>query len=270
MFRIVRLAILVLVTLISVGCCATAPTPMPLLRAHAHNDYHHSRPLVDALAHGFCSVEADIFLVDGELLVAHDIEDVHPDRTLRALYLEPLRNRAKQFGGRIYPKGPPVTLLIDIKSEAEPTFAVLEQQLAEYSDIIDVYDPARPNAKRNKPVIAIVSGDRPRELMLQRPRYVARYDGRMSDLDSGLSPHFMPLVSDSWQRHFKWKGEGEMPAEERAKLHDMVQRAHAAGYRVRFWATPDVESVWQELLDANVDLINADNLPKLQAFLLNR
>ena len=35
---------------------------VPLPNAHAHNDYEHKRPLFDALDHGFCSVEADVFL----------------------------------------------------------------------------------------------------------------------------------------------------------------------------------------------------------------
>ena len=45
----------------------------PLARAHAHNDYEHTRPLQDALDHGFTSVEADVWLVDGELRVVHDL-----------------------------------------------------------------------------------------------------------------------------------------------------------------------------------------------------
>ena len=44
-------------------------TPLP--RAHAHNDYYHRRPLLDALDQGFCSVEADIYLVEDRLLVGH-------------------------------------------------------------------------------------------------------------------------------------------------------------------------------------------------------
>lgn len=44
--------------------------PAPLERAHAHNDYEHARPLFDALERGFNSVEADVHLVDGRLLVA--------------------------------------------------------------------------------------------------------------------------------------------------------------------------------------------------------
>ena len=43
---------------------------MPRPRAHSHNDYWRKRPLLDALECGFCSVEADIFQVGDQLLVA--------------------------------------------------------------------------------------------------------------------------------------------------------------------------------------------------------
>src|SRR5437773_8402832 len=84
----------------------SAAQPTPLIHAHAHNDYLHARPLLDALDHGFCSVEADIYLVEGQLLVAHDRDKVKPDRTLQSLYLDPLRERVRKNGGRVYPNGP--------------------------------------------------------------------------------------------------------------------------------------------------------------------
>ena len=68
-----KLAILVALSAIS---AALAAEPMPLPAAHAHNDYEHARPLLDALDRGFGSIEADIWLVDGALLVAHDLKDV--------------------------------------------------------------------------------------------------------------------------------------------------------------------------------------------------
>src|SRR5690242_14417672 len=76
--------------------------PTPLIHAHAHNDYEHQRPLFDALSHGFCSVEADIYTTNSQLLVAHNIKDVKPERTLQALYLDPLRKLAKKHHGKIY------------------------------------------------------------------------------------------------------------------------------------------------------------------------
>src|SRR5688572_20087049 len=74
---------------IALASCAitTSAQPMPLAAAHAHNDYEHTRPLLDALDLGYCSVEADIFLVNRQLLVAHNLEDTRPERTLQSLYL---------------------------------------------------------------------------------------------------------------------------------------------------------------------------------------
>ncbi|MFC1605118.1 hypothetical protein ACFL5F_08845, partial [Planctomycetota bacterium] len=108
-------------SLLSYGSHITDTNVIPLSRAHAHNDYEHDRPLYDALDQGFNSVEADIFLVDDDLHVAHNRRDITSERTLRRLYLDPLRERVKQNGGRVYPNpGAPgqFTLLIDIKTGA--------------------------------------------------------------------------------------------------------------------------------------------------------
>ena len=111
--------------------------PRVLHHAHAHNDYAHQRPLLDALDHGFHSVEADIHLVDGELLVAHDREDCVPGHTLRALYLQPLAERVRRNGGRVHPDGPlEFQLLIDIKSDGEATYRALRSELADHARML--------------------------------------------------------------------------------------------------------------------------------------
>ena len=72
-----------------------------LARAFAHNDYAQQRPLLDALAHGFAAIEADIHLVDGELLVGHGKRDLVPGRTLATTYLEPLVDRPARIERRV-------------------------------------------------------------------------------------------------------------------------------------------------------------------------
>ena len=66
---------------------STAQTAPAVPIAHAHNDYEHHRPLLDALKAGFASVEADVYRVDNQLLVAHDRQDTNPERSLESLYL---------------------------------------------------------------------------------------------------------------------------------------------------------------------------------------
>ncbi len=237
---------------------------VPLPAAHAHNDYAHPRPLLDALDQGFCSVEADVFLVDGRLLVGHSRRELTAERTLQRLYLDPLRERVEQGEGRVYPDGPTLTLLIDIKSDGPSTYQALQALLPTYAAILTRVE----NGQRHDAAVQIViSGNQPIDrIAASRPRF-AFVDGRLPDLEGSLPSDLVPLISDRWSAHFDWRGSGPFPAAQAAKLQQIVQRAHARGQRVRFWDTADRPEVWQVLRDAHVDLINTDDLPGLAAFL---
>ncbi|PRX97808.1 phosphatidylinositol-specific phospholipase C/glycerophosphodiester phosphodiesterase family protein [Allonocardiopsis opalescens] len=245
----------------------------PLDQAHAHNDYEHDRPLLDALDHGFTSVEADVWLVDGELLVAHDREDVRPGRTLQSLYLDPLRAITRANGGSVYPGWDgSLQLLIDIKNEGAASYTEIDRVLRRYAGMMTRFTDDRVHEGA---VTAVISGERPRALMESQRLRFAGYDGRLPDLATGTPAAFMPLVSDNWTNHFDWTGEGPMPADERERLHALVADAHAAGYRLRFWATPDTpgparDALWTELAAAGVDHLNTDDLAGLRDFLLAR
>ena len=246
--------------------------PRPLLHAHAHNDYRHRRPLLDALAHGFCSVEADVFLEDGRLLVGHWRGELRRERSLQKLYLDPLAQRVAKNKGRVYDNGSQpneseFTLLIDLKSSGIQTYATLDKLLQKYAHMISSVED-RQLCKRA--VRVVISGNRPFQAVAAQTTRYAGLDGRVGDLESKMADHLMPMISDRWSNQFAWRGQGPMPAEEREKLRLIVKKAHQANRLVRFWATPEKESVWQELLDAEVDLINTDRLDKLRGFLLER
>ena len=245
--------------------------PRPLWRAHAHNDYEHPRPLLDALDHRFGSVEADIFLVGDQLLVAHEASELDPTRTLESLYLDPLAARVKANHGSVY-RGyrRPIQLLIDIKTEGSSTYLELDRHLRRYKHLFTTYAHGRVFPG---PVTAVISGDRaaraPMEAQSVRRAF---YDGRLADLGSAAPASFISLISDNWTLNFTWRGDGPFPDAERQKLHGIVQAAHARGQQVRFWATPDVagparDALWTELLAAGVDYLNTDDLAGLEAFL---
>ena len=254
-----------MVTLLAAVVTAKQQPVFP--NAHAHNDYEHTRPLLDALDAGFGSVEADVWLVNGRLLVAHDEDAVKTDRTLEALYLDPLQARIKQNGGRVYRGGPEFLLWIDIKSEAEATYSALRNVLDRYRDLLTVFTPdaIEPGAIR-----VIVSGKRPRQTMAGERVRLSAYDGRLADLSSGAAQSLIPIVSDNWEDLFNWRGVGPLPDDERAKLRTIVADAHRQQRQVRFWAVPDSRAGWRECLDAGVDLINTDDLDGLRRFLAAR
>ena len=257
--------------IVSVGALALAGAAMfgaeisavtPLVRAHAHNDYLHAHPLADALAHGFWSVEADVWLTNGALLVAHDFNKTSPERTLQSLYLDPLRVFLKTNAAV---RGvPPLTLLIDVKSEAEATWAALRAVLPGYADMLTRFES---NRLHTNAVIVIISGARAEATMRAEPVRWAALDGRLPDLEANPSVALVPLVSDHWAKQFQWRGTGPLPAEERTKLLQLVQRTHDQGRRLRLWAAPDNTAGWKELFEAGVDLLNTDKLPELEKFL---
>lgn len=149
-----RSVALVVLTAALFTATAAAQPVAPLARAHAHNDYEHTRPLLDALERGFTSVEADVWLVGGELLVAHDLSATRPSRTLRSLYLDPLRRLVQQTGGRVYAGYAfPFMLLVDIKSDAATTYQRLHEQFRDYEPILTVFGPA---ATRVGPILVVI------------------------------------------------------------------------------------------------------------------
>ena len=251
----------------------------PLNQAHAHNDYEHARPLWDAVDHGFMSVEADVYVspialpgLADTLYVAHDPQDIDPDRTLASLYLDPLYG-LYQAQGVIQPNQTQAfQLLIDFKTEAESTWAALEAELEPYADMLTRYDNGQvtPGA-----VTVVISGNRPVDTLAAAPRRLAFIDGRLADLDNAPPVDLYSLISDNWTSHFSWTGEGEMPAEESEALDSLMARATALGYRIRFWATPDEPgeartALWTRLADAGVHHLNTDDLAGLEAFLRAR
>ncbi len=241
---------------------AAKPTPLP--NAHSHNDYEQKQPLTLALDHGFHSVEADIHLVDGQLLVAHDRNQVRPGRTLASLYLDPLRDRCRTNHGLVHANLPGFTLLIDIKDNPLGTYAVLDPLLKQYREVLTRFTPTNTTQGA---ITVILSGARPTDFVAAQPERFCAIDGRPADLDSQPSIHLVPLISDSWPSHFSRPLRPSLSDPDRLKLHQLVRRTHAQGRRIRFWGAPDREWLWSELRIAGVDHINTDRIPQLAAHL---
>ena len=231
--------------------------------AHAHNDYMHERPLLDALDHHFCSVEADIYLVDGQLLVAHERRQVKPERTLQALYLDPIREHVKRNNGRVYPGGPEFTLLIDLKQDWHTLYPALRNVLTNYADMLTTFSGSQVQSNA---VLVIITGNRDKTMLDGELIRYAAYDGDLKDLQADPPASLVPWISASWFSRFHWRGTGAIPTSELAELKTIVAQAHKEGRRVRFWGAPDKRDFWAAMRAADVDLINTDDLAGVEKF----
>lgn len=238
---------------------------IPLPGAFAHNDYEHENPLFDALANGFTAIEADVHLINGELYVTHDfpasIENVC---TLKELYLDPLLNHIKNNNGQVYPGyNSPVYLMIDIKTAGKATYAVLRNQLIEYSEILSSLSDIN---NIPKPVRVFISGNRPIATIKEDPVQLAGVDGRLPDLEKNYSVGFMPIVSESFSRIVDWNGIDTIPEKEFEILKSISDKVHQQGKRFRLWGAPENEYTWRVLSNAGIDFICTDDLQKAKCF----
>jgi alkaline phosphatase len=231
------------------------------LNAHSHNDYEQKVPFELAYQAHFGSVEADIWEVNGELFVAHNREQIVPERSLDALYIQPIiakfkANKGKAWGDR----NGTFQFLIDLKTPFDPTLNLLAKKLEKYPE---VFDPERnPNAVR-----VVVSGNMPPpEQYASYPKFIS-FDGRPNQKFTPEQLQRVAIVSDNLANHVTWRGKEPISDTEAGKLKALISSIHALKKPVRFWNSPDTPEAWKVMKSLQVDFINTDHIQELANFL---
>jgi alkaline phosphatase len=221
------------------------------ISGHSHNDYAQKRPFKTAFEAKMGSIEADVFLVNNRLYVAHEEKDIKAAYTLEDLYLKAIHDVVSR--GNAYP----FILLIDIKSQADSTLDAVVKELAQYPILL----------KEDCPVKFVISGNRPKAIQWQSyPSYI-QFDGRPTESYSHEQWQRVGMVSQSFDKFVSKKGQKDIDLATMTRLKGVIDSIHAQGKRVRFWATADKKKVWQALAKLQVDFINTDKPKALRRFL---
>lgn len=239
---------------------ATAPDEVyTVASAHSHNDYEQATPFRMAYKAGFGSIEADVFLRNGELFVAHDLVDIRPGRTLEILYLKPLAEAKEQRQ---------LQLLIDLKTGADSTLPVLIRQLSGYAFIAGGREQKTGGVdQKERPVKVVVSGSRPPlDAWPDVPAFIY-FDGRPAETYTARVLEKVGLISDSFGNYTDWNGQQPLDSVTKQRLDNVVQQAHKLGKPFRFWAVPDTPLAWRLMTELGVDYINTDKIEALAAWL---
>ncbi|MCF0073383.1 phosphatidylinositol-specific phospholipase C/glycerophosphodiester phosphodiesterase family protein [Dyadobacter sp. CY261] len=227
-------------------------------QAHSHNDYERARPFEDAYEQQFGSLEADVFLVNDTLFVAHTLKDIRPNRTFTSLYLLPILQKTEQNNGRIYPQdNVPLQLLIDLKTEGESTLAAL----------IKILEPHKQILAPTGSVRIVVSGNVPDPSQFEKYPNFIYFDGRPENAYTPAQIAHVGLISQAFQKYSKWNGEGPLLEKDRKKIQKMVNDMHDLGKKVRVWATPDNINSWKTMMALGVDYLNTDKVRELGDYL---
>jgi alkaline phosphatase len=237
--------------------CSAQPKTYTTANAHSHNDYEQPVPFHMAWQQRFGSMEADIFLRNGKLIVAHDSAQLARKWTLDSLYLGPLLLQIEKNGGRVYPdKKRSLQLMIDIKSEAVSTLDRLVQKIKQY--------PSLTNAGSLK---IVISGSRPAPAQFASYPSWIKFDGELRRDYKRDELKKIEMLSDNFARYSSWKGKDTIPEKDRLALKQMVDKAHKLKKKIRFWNAPDTPESWKLFKELGVDYINTDKIEELSRFL---
>lgn len=238
---------------------------LPPIHAHAHNDYEHGRPLLDALDAKFDSVEADVW-GDGanELGVAHDGPPFKG--SLKALYLDPLKARVEANGGSVHGDGKPFFLWLDFKDSSAAVQDTLVAQLGAYAAMLTRFEDDRevPAA-----VTVVLTGGSAKKALADRaaPRFWIR-DSNDYAADDPMADTRWGYYAVSYWSFLSWPGDGDaMPAAQKKQLKNLIDGAHAKGRKLRIYASPDAPAYWKAARELGLDFLNADDLAGLRATL---
>ena len=210
-------------------------------KVHSHNDYEQQFPFWDAYINEASSIEADVFLKNKTLFVAHSEGEIKAENTLEIQYLQPLEQLAQE--GKLRN----LQLLIDIKSAAEPTLNAVVKAIEKHQTLV-----------QSKKVSFVISGNRPAVKKYKTyPDFIQFDYQNLDDLDQ-IDLSKVALISVNYKDFSVWNGFGNMVAPELKKVEEAIGKAHAVNKPFRFWGSPDTKIAWTRFANLGVDFINSD------------
>ncbi|NHA02308.1 alkaline phosphatase [Mucilaginibacter sp. HC2] len=250
-------AITILGALAITGISAHAQTPIKtytVADAHSHNDYKNNIPFFRAYEKGFGSIEADVYAVNGQLMVAHDKKEISAKRSLKILYIDPLIEKFNRDTQR------KLRLLIEIKDDYKAVLPLVIKELKPLEQYFSYEGhPGRLS-------IVMTGAVPPAAEMTNYPDWIS-FDVDHMDGFNAQQWKKIGLVSFPFSKYLKWNGKGVLNKEEISRVKAGIDSVHKAGKMIRFWETPDTKSSWLALIRLGVDVIGTDKIEELGDFL---
>lgn len=244
------------ITCLLLFSCSISGLAQQDFKLHSHNDYLRNVPFWEAFGAEAASIEVDVILQNGQLMAAHEVQSILPERTLKSLYLEPIQ-KAKDLG-MIDSFG--FHLLVDIKTEAYSTLDQLVKDVFEFENLL--FSSKNPDGLK-----FIISGNRPKVSDYENyPEWVF-FDYQSTQLTQDLPWKKIGMVSLSFRQFSVWNGKGRIVEAQKLRLQGFIDLVHSFEMPVRFWASPDGKTAWKTFLDMGVDFINTDQPVMARSYL---
>jgi alkaline phosphatase len=217
---------------------------------HSHNDYEKSFPFWEAYNHAYGSIEADIFLQNGNLIIAHNTIQLKMGRTFDSFYLYPLQQCIVKNNNHPYAdKNRLLQLLIDVKTDSVATLNRFIEKLKAY-----------PVITACAGIKIVITGNRPAaSTFADYPSYIY-FDGELDKNYSANATNRIEMLSDNFRKYSWWNGTDTISMKDKNIIMTAINKAHELHKKVRFWNAPDTIISWNFFMKMGVDYINTDHI----------
>ncbi len=217
---------------------------------HSHNDYNRTAPFWEAYSQHCRSIEADVFLHEGQLLVGHELEDLKPENSFLRMYVDPIVRTFHANGNRMWAgSNDRLMLMVELKSATEPTLTEVIKLLEQFPDVFCAPDAVQ---------VAITGNTPAKEKFLDYPAWVG-FDGDIRENYTPAQLERVALVSNSFRMFAKkWNGKGRMIDPELNAVTAAIEKVHSWGKPIRFWEAPEGTTAYFTFWKMGVDIINTD------------
>ncbi|KAF3930711.1 hypothetical protein ABW19_dt0209009 [Dactylella cylindrospora] len=237
---------------------------------------------------GAISVEADVWVRNGDLLVGHDHVALTINRTFRSLYVNPIldtlrkqnpqtafanNTRCGVFDTECFQT---LYLWVDLKTGAKETWPLVDAQLGALREgnWLTKWDgdqiipgPVTVIATGSASHEVLIAGKKTRDYFIDAPLNAIGTHSEPMHPD-GVTPLYnsstsiFASASLSEAVGFIW---AEMSEKQKEVAAQKIKNANERGIEARFWETPGWpvkrrRGVWRVLVDSGVGLLNADDL----------
>ncbi|KAL1867138.1 hypothetical protein VTK73DRAFT_4332 [Phialemonium thermophilum] len=271
--------------------------PVP---CHSHNDYWRRTPLFAALGSGCVSIEADVWLEDGDLLVGHTRHTLRGNATLRNMYIDPLARilrvintpRSSSHATPVEPLGvfyndpaQTLTLLVDFKTPSAETLPVLLAQLQPLRDA-GWLTHWNGTERITRPITVVASGSVDFDALVANRTYRdVFYDAPLEALEDDSDGHLSPDDDGRPETLYDFKYNpsnsyfasvslskavgpvlfSKLSPAQLQKVKRQIASARERHLIPRYWGTPRWprglrDAIWAELVQEETGLLNVDDL----------
>lgn len=228
---------------------------------HSHNDYIHAKPFWEAYQNKAGVIEADVFAVNNQLMVAHSKDEIDTANTLQHMYIEPIVQLFHQHNNYVSADSNyTFYLMIDVKENWQQVLPLLLKTLNQYPSVFN-------RTKNKKAIQVFISGERPPDSLFASYPSEIMFDGLPAKSYSDAELNKIVMISDDFKNSSQWSGIDSFPSKDKNALIKIISVAHAQNKPVRFWGAPDTQLCWSTLTQLGAYVINTDKVKECREFL---